>query len=88
MIQLAERTTPARRNDILAVETFRYEELIGMNSMPTYMGDPSKAGAEAGERMLEVHVAEAIAMLEEVRAGKPPFNEPLLWDLRFIERSW
>jgi len=61
---------------------------IGMKPMPTYLGDPSSARAEAGERMLEAHVAEAMAMLEEVRAGKAPFSEPLLWDLRFIERSW
>ena len=61
---------------------------IGMDPMPTYLGDPSQASAEAGERVLEAHVAEAMAMLEEVRAGKPPFSEPILWDLRFIERSW
>jgi creatinine amidohydrolase len=61
---------------------------IGMEPMPTYLGDPSQASAEAGERTLEVHVAAALDMLEEVRAGKPPFSRPILWDLRFIERSW
>jgi creatinine amidohydrolase len=61
---------------------------IGMNSMPTYMGDPSRAGAKAGEQMLRAHVAQAVAMLAQVRAGKPPFSEPVLWDLRVLERSW
>jgi len=60
---------------------------LDMKPMPTYMGDPAKASAKAGERMLDAHVAEAISMLEENRAGQPPFNVPLLWDLRFIERS-
>jgi creatinine amidohydrolase len=60
---------------------------IDMKPMPTYMGDPSKANAGAGERMLAAHVAQAMAMLEEVRAGKPPFSEPVLWDLRLIEKS-
>jgi hypothetical protein len=60
---------------------------IGMKPMPTYMGDPSQASAEAGERMLDALVAEALGMLEEVRAGQPPFNVPVGWDLRFIERS-
>jgi creatinine amidohydrolase len=60
---------------------------LGMKPMPTYMGDPSLASAEAGERMLEAHTAEALAMLEEVWAGKPPFSVPVLWDLRFIEPS-
>ncbi len=59
-----------------------------MSTMPTYIGDPSQASAEAGERMLEAHIAEAMAMLEEVRAGKPPFSVPLVWDLRLMERSW
>jgi creatinine amidohydrolase/Fe(II)-dependent formamide hydrolase-like protein len=61
---------------------------VNMEPMPTYMGDPSLADAGAGERMLQAHVAEAMTMLEEVWAGKPPFSTPLLWDLRFIERSW
>jgi creatinine amidohydrolase/Fe(II)-dependent formamide hydrolase-like protein len=61
---------------------------VNMEPMPTYIGDPSLADAGAGERMLQAHVAEAVTMLEEVWAGKPPFSEPLLWDLRFIERSW
>ncbi len=60
---------------------------LDMKPMPNYMGDPSQASAEAGERMLQAHVAEAIGMLEEVAAGQPPFNVPVLWDLRFIERS-
>jgi hypothetical protein len=37
--------------------------------------------------MLEAHAAEAMTMLEEARAGKPPYSEPVLWGLRFIERS-
>lgn len=61
---------------------------ISMGSMPTYVGDPSQASAGAGERMLEAHVAEAVAMMEEMWAGKPPFSVPILWNLRFIERSW
>jgi creatinine amidohydrolase/Fe(II)-dependent formamide hydrolase-like protein len=59
----------------------------GMASMPTYIGDPSQASADAGERMLEAHVAEAMAMLEEVWSGQAPFSEPMLWDLRFVEGS-
>jgi hypothetical protein len=58
-----------------------------MKPMPTYMGEPSKADAQAGERILAAHVAQAMAMLEEVRTGKPPFSEPVLWDLRVIEKS-
>lgn len=60
---------------------------IGLEPMPTYMGDPSRANPESGERMLDAHVAQAIDMLEEVRDGRPPFNVPMSWDLRFIERS-
>jgi hypothetical protein len=60
---------------------------IDMKPMPTYMGDPSRANAKAGERMLEAHVAEAITMLEQDHAGERPFNEPMMWSLRFIERS-
>jgi creatinine amidohydrolase len=60
---------------------------IGMKPMPTYIGAPAEADAQAGERMLEAHVIEALAMLEEVRAGAPPFSTPVLWDLRFIEGS-
>lgn len=61
---------------------------IGMEPMPTYLGDPARANAEAGEQMLEAHTSLAITMLEKVRAGQPPFSVPPLWDLRFIERSW
>ncbi|MFN2167079.1 MAG: creatininase family protein [Anaerolineae bacterium] len=60
---------------------------IHMEPMPTYLGDPSQADAEAGERMLAAHVEQALAMLAEVKAGQPPFSEPLLWDLRWIEGS-
>jgi creatinine amidohydrolase len=60
---------------------------LDMKPMPTYMGDPSKASAEAGEQMLHAHAAQAVAMLAEVRAGKAPFSEPVLWDLRFLEGS-
>lgn len=61
---------------------------IRMQPMPTYIGAPAKASAEAGERMLQARVAGALSMLEEVKAGAPPFSEPVLWDLRFVERSW
>ena len=60
---------------------------LGMEPMPTYMGGPSEATVEAGERMLAAHAAQAVTMLEETWAGMPPFSEPLLWSLRFIERS-
>ncbi len=66
-------------------------QLLGwtnMEPMPFYLGDPSQASAEAGERMLAAHVRQALEMLAEVRAGEPPFSEPVLWDLRFVERSW
>jgi hypothetical protein len=87
----------------MAGQAFRYEELatmhlqeldrvhmsgwIRMKPMPTYLGDPAQASAELGEQLLEGHVAEAMALLEGVRAGKPSFSEPVLWGLRFIERS-
>ena len=60
---------------------------LGMEPMPTYLGAPAQANAEDGDRMLDAHAAVAISMLEEARAGHAPFSEPLLWDLRFIERS-
>jgi len=55
--------------------------------MPTYIGNPSLAKAEAGHRMLEAHAEMGVLMLERVMAGEPPFSQPVLWGLRFIEPS-
>lgn len=60
---------------------------IGMELMPIYMGEPSAAEADLGERVLKARVDAAIAMLEEVWSGEPSFSEPPLWGLRFIEGS-
>lgn len=82
----------------MAGESLRYKDLtaslggdlawIGVSSVLAYVGDPSQASAGTGERLLEVRVAEAMAMMEEVWAGKPPFSMPILWNLHFIEGSW
>jgi creatinine amidohydrolase len=53
----------------------------------TYVGEPRMASAEAGERMLEAHVEEGLAQLERAMRGKPPYSRPLLWSLRWVERS-
>jgi creatinine amidohydrolase/Fe(II)-dependent formamide hydrolase-like protein len=60
---------------------------LGMKPMPTYMGAPAEANTPAGEAMLEAHVSQAIELLAEVKSGNPPYSEPVLWGLRFIERS-
>ncbi|HID87120.1 MAG TPA: creatininase family protein [Anaerolineae bacterium] len=62
---------------------------VGMKKeeMPTYVGGPAEASREAGERMLEAHAEAAVRLLERAMQGEPPFSVPLLWDLRFIERS-
>jgi len=54
---------------------------------PTYVGEPRLATAEAGHRMLDAHVEEALAQLARAIRGRPPFSRPLLWSLRFIEGS-
>ena len=53
----------------------------------TYVGEPRMASAEAGERMLEAHVEEALAQLQRAMRGQPPYSLPLLWSLRWVERS-
>jgi len=53
--------------------------------MPTYIGDPSRAGDEAGERVLEAFCDEAVELTEEALAGRPPFAHPLGWTLRFVQ---
>jgi creatinine amidohydrolase/Fe(II)-dependent formamide hydrolase-like protein len=76
--------------EYLARDLVHLGELLGwtgMEPMPTYIGDPSQASTEAGEQMLEAHVVQAVAMLEEVWSGKPPYSDPLLWRLRFLEMS-
>jgi creatinine amidohydrolase len=54
---------------------------------PTYVGEPRLATAEAGHRMLDAHVEEALAQLARAMSGQPPYSRPLLWSLRFIEGS-
>lgn len=50
--------------------------------MPTYIGDPSGASAEAGERVLAAFCDEAVELTEEALTGQPPFAHPLGWTLR------
>jgi creatinine amidohydrolase len=54
---------------------------------PTYVGEPRLATAEAGQRMLDAHVEEALGQLQRAMSGRPPFSRPVLWSLRFIEGS-
>ncbi|MGB6836792.1 MAG: creatininase family protein [Dehalococcoidia bacterium] len=54
---------------------------------PTYVGEPRLASAEAGALMLDAHVDEALVQLERAMRGEPPHSTPLLWGLRFVERS-
>lgn len=50
-----------------------------------YMGDPSKASAEAGEAMYRSHIQAMLGLLEEALAGRPPSIRPLLWSVRFLK---
>ncbi len=60
---------------------------VSARKKPTYVGEPRLATAEAGHRMLDAHVEEALAQLERAMAGQPPYSRPMLWSLRFIEGS-
>ncbi|MGQ9573289.1 MAG: creatininase family protein [Dehalococcoidia bacterium] len=60
---------------------------VNARHKPTYIGEPRLATAEAGHRMLNAHVEEALAQLARAMRGQPPYSRPLLWSLRFIERS-
>ncbi len=60
---------------------------VTARNKPTYMGEPRLANAEAGNRMLDAHVEEALAQVAQALRGRPPFSRPILWSLRFIERS-
>ncbi len=53
--------------------------------MPTYIGAPSRAGAEAGEAVLAAFCDEAIELTEQAFAGLAPFSHPLAWTLRFAQ---
>ncbi|MHB8780300.1 MAG: creatininase family protein [Candidatus Geothermincolia bacterium] len=53
------------------------------SGMPTYIGDPGRATAAAGEKVLAAFVDEALASVESALRGEPPFTEPLGWSLRF-----
>lgn len=57
---------------------------IGDPDMKPYMGDPSQAGAVAGEAMLNARVAVAMELLEKALRGEPVRQRPLLWGLRLI----
>ncbi len=54
-------------------------------AMPTYIGDPSRAAAEAGERVLAAFCDEAVELTEQALAGRAPFAHPLCWTLRFAQ---
>lgn len=54
--------------------------------MESYQGDPSRAGREAGERMLEYRATEACRLLEEAMAGHGPALKPMGWSIRMFRR--
>ncbi len=56
--------------------------------MPTYIGDPSRAGAEAGERVLAAFCDEAVELTEQALAGRAPFAHPIGWTLRFAQPTF
>jgi len=60
---------------------------VAAGAKVTYVGEPRTASAEAGERMLEAHVEEGMAQLERAMRGEAPYSRPLLWSLRWVERS-
>jgi creatinine amidohydrolase/Fe(II)-dependent formamide hydrolase-like protein len=60
---------------------------VAAGAKVTYVGEPRMASVEAGERMLEAHVEEGLAQLERAMRGERPYSLPLLWGLRWIERS-
>ncbi|MGE5593998.1 MAG: creatininase family protein [Betaproteobacteria bacterium] len=58
-------------------------------AMKPYMGDPSKASAEAGEAMLAARVATGVDLFERAFAsgGRAPVHiTPMLWNVRFLRR--
>jgi len=61
--------------------------LVTDRRKPTYIGEPRPATAEAGHRMLDAYVEEALAQLARAMNGRPPYSRPMLWSLRFIEGS-
>ncbi len=61
--------------------------LVSARDKPTYIGEPRLATAEAGHRMLDAHVEEALVQLARAMHGRPPYSRPMLWSLRFIEGS-
>jgi creatinine amidohydrolase/Fe(II)-dependent formamide hydrolase-like protein len=60
---------------------------VAAGKKPNYVGEPRMATAEAGQRMLDAHVEEALAQLARAMNGQPPYSRPVLWSLRFIEGS-
>jgi len=60
---------------------------VAAGAKVTYVGEPRMASVEAGDRMLEAHVEEGLAQLERAMRGEPPYSRPLLWGLRWVERS-
>jgi len=60
---------------------------VSVGAKVTYVGEPRMASSEAGERMLEAHVEEGLAQLERAMRGEPPYSRPMLWSIRWVERS-
>jgi creatinine amidohydrolase len=52
---------------------------VGDRNMMPYMGDPSRANAEAGEAMLKARVNIALNLFEKALAGERPDTAPMLW---------
>lgn len=59
---------------------------VSATDMVPYMGDPAKASAAAGERMLTAHVNLAMALFDQALSGAPVPLTPLLWRLRAMRR--
>jgi len=51
-----------------------------------YLGSPSKANADDGERMIKGHVSIAVDLIGKSISGQRPFTKPMLWWLRLFRR--
>lgn len=58
---------------------------VTQKGMKPYMGDPSKATAEAGEAMLKARVKIAMELFEEALRGQKVDTRPMLWGLRVLK---
>jgi hypothetical protein len=68
----------------MAGRTIQYAEL---NASELAKLDPARTIVLMALSPLEVHVDEALAQLERAMRGEPPYSRPLLWSMRWVERS-